>query len=102
VETIIGNYECGFRPGKSTSYHLHSVKKLLERARDYGVNTYYMFVDFKAAYDSINREVLLKDMEEFHVPRKLRGLVELEFKNVRCRVRAGGGINNLSRSRKGT
>jgi hypothetical protein len=31
-----------------------------------------MFVEFKAAYDSINREGLLKAMEEFHAPRKLK------------------------------
>jgi hypothetical protein len=40
--------------------------------REYGVNTYYMFVDFKAAYDSIDSAGLFKAMEEFHVPRKLK------------------------------
>jgi hypothetical protein len=39
--------------------------------KQYGVNTYYMFVDFKAAYDSIDRVGLFKAMEEFHVPGKL-------------------------------
>jgi hypothetical protein len=29
-----------------------------------------MFVDFKAAYDSIDRAGLFKAMEEFHVPRQ--------------------------------
>jgi sorting nexin-29 len=30
VETSIGNYQCGFRPGKSTSDHFHSVRQLPE------------------------------------------------------------------------
>jgi hypothetical protein len=28
--------------------------------KEYGVNTYYIFVDFKAAYDSTDRAGLLK------------------------------------------
>jgi hypothetical protein len=54
--------------------------------KEYGANTYYMFVDFKAVYDSIDRAGLFKAMEEFHVSRKLRCLVELTFKTVRCKV----------------
>jgi sorting nexin-29 len=59
---------------------------------EYGVKTRYMFVDFKATYDSINREGL-KAVEEFYVTRKLRGLVELTFKTIRCRVQSGNGMN---------
>jgi hypothetical protein len=46
-----------------------------------------MFVDFKAAYDSIHRPGLFKAMEEFHVTRKLKCLVELTLKTVTCRVK---------------
>jgi sorting nexin-29 len=79
----MGNYQCGFRPGKSTSDHLHSVRQLLEKMREYGVNTYYMFVNSKAAYHSTVRAGFLRAMEEFHVPRKHRFLVKLTFKTVK-------------------
>jgi hypothetical protein len=39
--------------------------------REYGFNTYYMFVDFKIAYDSVDRTGLYTAIEEFHVPRRL-------------------------------
>jgi hypothetical protein len=68
VETSAGNYQCGFMLGKSTPDHLHSVRQLLEKVKEYGVNMYSMSVDFKAG--------LYKAMEEFHIPRKLRCLVE--------------------------
>jgi sorting nexin-29 len=101
VDTNIGNYQCGFRRGKSTSDHLHSTRQLLEKMREYGVNIYYMFVDFKAAYDSIDRAGFFKAMEEFHVPRKLRGLVELTLKTVRCRVKTCNGITGSFETKKG-
>jgi hypothetical protein len=50
----------------------------------YGVNTYYIFVGFKAAYDSIDRAGLFKAMEEFQVSTKLSFLMELTLKTVKC------------------
>jgi hypothetical protein len=52
---------------------------------EYGVSTFYLFVDFKASYDSIDRNELFKDMEKFPLPGKLRRLVEvtLEYISVR-------------------
>jgi hypothetical protein len=46
-------------------------KTLLEKIKEYGVNTYYIFVDFKPVHDSTDKAGLFKAMEEFHVPRKL-------------------------------
>jgi sorting nexin-29 len=53
VEKIIGSYQCGFRSGKSTSDQIHTVRQIMEKMGEYGVNTFYLFLDFKAAYDSI-------------------------------------------------
>jgi hypothetical protein len=46
-----------------------------------------MFLEFKAAYDGIDRIVLFKALKDFLVPRKLRCFVELTLNIVRCRVR---------------
>jgi sorting nexin-29 len=76
AETGTGNYQCGFRPGKYTSDHLYLVRQLLEKMRECGVNMYNMFIDFKAAYGRTDGAGLFEAMEEFHVPRELRYLVE--------------------------
>jgi hypothetical protein len=60
--------------------------------KEYGVNTYYTFVDFRAAYDSTDRAGLFKATEEFHIPGKLRCLVELTLKTLRCRAKTFNGI----------
>jgi sorting nexin-29 len=65
VGKLVGNYQCGFRNGKSTSDQLHSMRQILEKMGEYGVSTFSFFVDFKAAYDSIDRSEILKAMEEF-------------------------------------
>jgi sorting nexin-29 len=65
------------------------------------VNTYYMFVDFKAAYDSVDRAGLFKAMEEFHVLRRLRCLAELTLKCARCRVKTVSGVTESFETKKG-
>jgi hypothetical protein len=60
-----------------------------------------MFVDFKAAYNSIDTAGLFKAMEEFHVLRKLRYLVELTHKTGRCRVETFNGITESCQTKKG-
>jgi sorting nexin-29 len=69
--------------------------------KEYGVSTYYMFVDFKVAYDIIDRAGLFKAMEKFHIPRKRRCLVELILKTVRCRVKTFNGITESCETMKG-
>ena len=51
------------------------------------MDTHHLFVDFKAAYDSINRRSLYAAMEEMNIPRKLIALVKATMKITHCRVK---------------
>lgn len=92
-EKIIGNYQCGFRPGKSCIDQIFSLRQILEKTLEYNVETHHLFVDFKAAYDSINRNALYNAMSEFGIPRKLINLVKLTMSPVTCRVRVGSDLS---------
>jgi sorting nexin-29 len=67
AEKFVGNYQCGFRNGKSTSDQLHTMRQVLEKMGKCGVNTFNLFVDFKAAYGSIERTQLFKAMDGWRV-----------------------------------
>jgi hypothetical protein len=66
-----------------------------------GVNTFNLFVDFKAAYHSTDRTQVSKAMEEFQTTRKLRSLVEINRRNVRCKVETPNGITDPFITEKG-
>jgi hypothetical protein len=56
MEKIVGNYQCGFQVGKSALDQIQSVRQILEKKTlEYGVITFHLFIDFKVAYDTINR-----------------------------------------------
>jgi hypothetical protein len=66
-----------------------------------GVSAFYLFVYFKAACDSIDRNELFKAVEEFTLPGKLRRLAEVTLENVRCKVKTQNGISAPFSTRKG-
>jgi sorting nexin-29 len=70
------------------------MRQILEKMREYGVSTFNLFVDFKAAYDSSDRTQLFKAIEEFQIPRKLRILVETILRSVRYKVKTPSGITD--------
>jgi hypothetical protein len=58
AEELIGAYQAGFRKGKSTIDQLFTVRLILEKFWEYKIDVHQMFVDFKQAYDKINRKII--------------------------------------------
>ncbi|XP_073979057.1 uncharacterized protein [Rhodnius prolixus] len=101
VENKIGSYQCGFRQGRSTIDQIFSLRMILEKGREYKMQTHHLFIDFKSAYDSIEREELYRAMEELNVPKKLIRLVRLTMSTVRCTIRVQAGTSEEFLTRKG-
>ena len=74
VNKLIGSYQCGFRPGKSTIDQIFTIRQILEKTRDKQIYTFPLFDDFKSAFDSPHRNHLYATMSEFGIPAKLNRL----------------------------
>jgi len=55
---IIGEYQSGFIRGKSTTNHIFTIRQIMEKYYEYNNELHTIFVDFKQAYNSINRDQL--------------------------------------------
>lgn len=93
-ENIIGDYQGGFRKGRSTTDQLFLIRQILEKAWEYNISIHQLFVDFKQAYDSICREVLFDIMEEFGIPRKLIRLTKATLTTTKCKVLIQGVLSD--------
>ena len=58
VNKLIGSYQCGFRPGKSTIDQIFTLRQIFEKTRDKQINTFHLLVDFKSASDTPHRDHL--------------------------------------------
>lgn len=90
-ERIVGKYQCGFRPGKSTVDQIFTIKQILEKTREFDIDTHQLFVDLKAAYDSISLTGLFRTMLEFGIPEKFVNLSKIATNNLTMLNYSGKG-----------
>lgn len=97
----IGAHQCGFRRNKSATDQIFTLRMILEKAREYNLQTHHLFVDFRSAYDSVRREELYKALYEMSDPHKLVRLIRMTMEGVRCKVRVQRNLSFEFRPNKG-
>ena len=55
---------------------------ILEKACEYKVDIHQLYIDYKQAYDTINRAELVEIMKEFEISMKLVRLVRMTLTNT--------------------
>ena len=56
AEEILGEYQCGFRANCSTIDHIITIRQTQEKVYEYNIYLHNLFLDFKQAFDSVNRD----------------------------------------------
>jgi sorting nexin-29 len=93
VEEILGYYQCGFWKGRSTTDQIFCLRMILERTCEYKIDIHQLYIDYKQAYDTINRAKLVKIMKEFGIPIKLVRLVKMTLANANSKVKIQGKLS---------
>ena len=93
-ERIVGNYQAGFVPGRSTIDNIFIIRQINEKYREYCKTAWHIFVDYQQAYDSVNRNSVWNILRQFEVPEKLVRLIKLCYQNSKGRVRVGGDLSD--------
>jgi len=94
AETVIGEYQCGFRRDRSTTDQLFNLRLILQRGREFQTQTYHLFIDFKQAYDRTKRNELYVAMKELGFETKLIRLVKATLDGTRCRVKVQNDLSD--------
>jgi len=56
VNEIVGDYQRGFKKGKSTVDYIFALKKIMVKHYEFDIELHVIFINFKEAYDSIGRK----------------------------------------------
>lgn len=95
AERILGDYQCGFRPGRSTIDQIFTIRQLLEKSWEHNANVHQLFIDFKQAYDSVDRNALYAILHEFQIPRKLIAMMKCTLEGTKGRVVIGDWLSDM-------
>lgn len=68
---------------------IFTVKQLVEKHYEFDYDLHLLFIDYKQAYDLINREVLWDTLITFGIPAKIVKIIKLCKNKTRCKVKTG-------------
>lgn len=80
---------------------ISTLRQILEKTREYSIETHHIFVDFKGAYDTVKRTKLYEAMHELDVPPYLIKLTKLTIKEVKCKVCIQGNLSQPFETKNG-
>ena len=101
AEAFLSEYQAGFRRQRSTSDQLFSIRQIVQKSYEMNVETLHLFIDFRAAYDSIDREGLWHIMAEAHFPHRMIRLLKATLAKVMCSVKVQGSTSEMFECRIG-
>ena len=77
----------GFRRGRSTVDHISTLTSIIEYRKLNRLSTYAAFIDFKKAYNSIDRFLLFSKLRDIGINGAMFQAVRFIYNNVQCCVR---------------
>jgi exonuclease III len=67
--------QAGFRKDFSTIDHIHVVKQLIQKSKEYGITYYLSFVDYTKAFDSLDHQYMWNALREQGVTEKYISII---------------------------
>ena len=90
VESKLEDGQCGFRPGRSTTDQIFTLRQIFEKSWEYGKDLFACFVDLEKAYDRVPRNKLWKVLQEYGVDGQLLRAIKSFYCRPEVCVRVNG------------
>lgn len=105
VRQIAGNEiedeQAAFMPGRQTNDNICIIRNIIERSLQSGEETILAFIDLRAAFDSIEREVVWNCLEEINIPKSLIQIIRSTYNRVKGKVQIAGTRSDEFEWKKG-
>lgn len=101
LEYKIGEYQAGFRPNRSCTEQIFNLKMILKHMALRGKPVICVFVDFKKAYDSVDRQALFNILEEQGLDNKTTNLIKQTLTGTTSKVKFMGEVSEPFEIRTG-
>ena len=98
AEEIIAEEQAGFRAGRSTTEQIFNLMILCEKYLPHQQNFYYVFIDFKTAFDRVRQEALLATMRKCNINASIIRAIENLYDKAQSTVLFNGSTGEWFRT----
>lgn len=101
VDKSIGEYQCGFRKGRSTVDQIFTLREIQAESYEYNKDTMALFIDFKQAFDRVKRRELFAALQDMDVCPKLIRIIKLTLQRTVNKVKINNSITESFEVKEG-
>ena len=86
IDPHLRSAQNGFRKGRSTVAQILALRRLIEEVKRHNLTAVLCFIDFRKAFDSIHRGLMIKILRAYGVPPNLLRAIETMYRNTSAKV----------------
>ena len=90
LDQVLREEQCGFRKSGGCTDQLFALRQILEKCMAFQWDVSFFFIDFRAAFDSVDREMMYKIMKHYGLPQKVVTVIRDSYEGFKCCVKAEG------------
>ena len=75
-----------FRPGRSTTSHIVTLRRLIEGVKSHNRKTIIFYGDFKKAFNLVHRGMMIKILEAYNISPRILRVISKHYENTRANV----------------
>ena len=91
IEHILRKNQNGFRPGRSTTSQILALRRIIEGVKARNLPCIITFVDFKKAFDSVDRAKMFTILSAYGIPEKIIQAISIMYENTKAKVLSPDG-----------
>ena len=94
VDECLRDEQTGFRCGRSCADLIATIRVIIEQSLEWQSTLYIYFVDFRKAFDMVDRYTVWRILRHYGIPEKIVNIMQSLYDNTKCQV-----IHNSSLSK---
>ena len=93
-DTVARDNQAGFKKKRGCRDQIFAIRQTVEQRHEYNRQTVLVFIDFKAAFDSVNRETIWCILESHGLPSKILQILRAMYTETFSTVRVYNSLSN--------
>ena len=101
IDPILRDNQCGFRRDRSCVDQIHILRRIIEGAEALCLPLVATYIDFKKAFDSINRQMMFAILRHYGIPQQIVDAIKCVYDDSQSCVRNNGELSEFFEVMKG-